>query len=161
MTITDPTDPYEATLESVGNLIMARTKDKYGNELGTFNADTRPTGDNVLEIIEQAADDVTTILDTDIPQGAYEYVRQAISLKAACIIERSYFPEQINNNRSPYPQLLEEYEWLVGTPENPGWIYKMIQRESEEETSGDLPLTNRPAYWFPPADVRLELGSKN
>jgi len=159
MTVTDPTDPYEPTLEDVANLIVARTKDKYGNELATFNADTRPTDTNVLEIIEQAADDVTTILDTDIPQGAYEYVRQAIALKSAAIIERSYFPEQINTNRSPYPELLEEYEWLMGTPDKPGWISKMLTRE--EEQTGDAALSGGPHYWFPPADSRIELGTRN
>jgi hypothetical protein len=155
--VPDVTAPYLPSVGEVANLIAARTKDQFGNELGTFGPNTRPTDNKVLEIIDQAADDVTTILDTDIPESMYEYAEQAIAVKAAAIIERAYYAEQINNNRSPYPQLLEEYEWLVGTPENPGWIIKSLQREEQETGTPELSLGGH--YWFPAADPRIELGS--
>jgi hypothetical protein len=154
----EETLPYQPTVEDVANLIIARTKDNLGSELGTFTVNTRPTFESVNNIIDQAADDVTTALDTDIPVEAYDYVKQAIALRAAMIIERSYFAEQINSNRSPYPQLKEDYEWLMGTNEKPGFIIKAVEREAEEEIMGEAALTNRPAYSFPDAELRYKLG---
>jgi hypothetical protein len=150
---------YMPTNEEVANLIISRTKDKFGNELGLFTDNTRVSDAKVAEIIVQAADDVTTILDTDFPASMNEFVRQAIALKSAAMVERSYYAEQINNNRSPYPQLIEEYEWLMGTPEKPGWLMYSLKREEEE--TGDPELSGGPHYSFPPADPRIELGSKN
>jgi hypothetical protein len=75
------------------------------------------------------------------------------------MVERAYYAEQINNNRSPYPQLIEEYEWLMGTPDKPGWLMNALRREEEE--TGDPALSAMAHYSFPPADPRIELGSKN
>lgn len=156
--VPDETFPYLPTVSEVGQLIMARTKDNLGAELGTFTGATRPTFNQVLEIVEDAADDVTSGIDTDIPEGAYRYVKRAIALRAAADVERSYFAEQINNNRSPYNVLNEEYDRLIGTPEEPGTLYKAIEREAQEEETGEAPLTNRPAYSFPDPDLRYRLG---
>lgn len=153
--VADITAPYLPLVSAVGGLIMSRTKDEYGNELGTFTGKTRPNYTQVKEIIDQAADDVTTYIDTDIPAGAYDYVQQAIALRAAMIIERGYFAEQINTNRSPYMFLRDDYDRLMGTPEHPGEITKMMERETGEDVYGEEPMINKPFYAFPAADMRL------
>jgi len=42
------------------------------------------------------------------PDACLEGYRYCVSLAAACIIEKSFFPEQIADNRSPYVQLNDE-----------------------------------------------------
>src|SRR5207244_4319034 len=49
---------WRPALDDVGALIRARTKDVNGNEVGTFNEDTRPTGALVEIIIDAAVADL-------------------------------------------------------------------------------------------------------
>lgn len=148
----DETFPYSPTVEEVAKLIMSRTKDRLGKELGTFTDQTRPKFDAVEDIIEEAASDVTTDLDTDIPEGAWSFVRQLIALRAAMMIERSYFAEQITSNRSPYPQLEKDFELLLAR------VTLAVKREDEEATTGEQGQAVRPSYSFPEADHRLDYG---
>jgi hypothetical protein len=92
-------------LTEVGALLRARTKDDVGNELGTFTEATRPTDENVLELIRQACDDVLGLFTVeDVPASSQVMCRRAAALRTALSIEISYFPEQGNDN-SPYLQL--------------------------------------------------------
>jgi len=153
--------PLEAVPSStdVANLIIARTKDRMGNEVGDWTADTRPTYVKVSEIIVQAAQDISMYIDTDIPAEAYGIVHEAIALRAAMIIERSYYPEQISNNRSPYQQLKEDFYLLVGKDGMGGALQKAIEREAEEEIYGEEPMIEGVASWaFPQGDPRIVPG---
>jgi hypothetical protein len=92
-------------LDEVGALLRARTKDDVGQELGTFTEATRPTDENVLELIRQACDDVLGLFTVeDVPASSQTMCRRAAALRTALSIEISYFPEQGNDN-SPYLQL--------------------------------------------------------
>jgi hypothetical protein len=150
--------PYTPTVEDVAHLIMSRTKDNLGNEVGTFNANTRPTFQQASEIIQQAVSDVTTIIDDDIPEASFDDAEQAIALRAAMLIERSYFAEQVNSNRSPYPLLRADYEVLMGNGETQGTLQRAVERESQELITGEVGGTNRPSYSFPDPDLRYGLG---
>jgi hypothetical protein len=152
-----PLPEFAPSVREVASLIMSRTKDTSGNELGTFTMDTRPTSSKVQEIIGQASSDVEMLIDDDIPPGAWGPVGQAIALRAAMIIERSYFSEQVNTNRSNYPQLERDYLGLMGKDGEAGVIARVVEREAQEAITGEAPLTNRPSYSFPdPGPVTMD-----
>lgn len=104
-----PADPLACTIDDVAARIRARTKDSNGNEVGTFNADTRPTDVQAQEAIDHQVvllhKRVGTIGDvcTSLAQGV-------VALGAAAEIELSYFPEQVRRDFSPYPFLITQYD---------------------------------------------------
>lgn len=107
--------PWETTVSQVGALLHARTKDKNGNEVGTFNADTRPTDDQVQDLIAQAADDVADAVGqqtgvTGMPQDLYQNAGSLTAIGAAMLVELSFFPEQVGTNTSPYDRLAAMYK---------------------------------------------------
>lgn len=100
---------WAPTVANVGALLRARTKDTNGNELGTFTADTRPTGTQVEDLINTAADDVASTLPDQLDPKYWERAAAVSTLGAALKVELSYFPEQVATGRSPYTQLKEMY----------------------------------------------------
>lgn len=145
--IPDEAEPYRPLVSDVAELLRARTKDKYGNEVGNFTADTRPNQEQVQELIDQATDDIVADLDTDIPASAYRYVKRLITIRAAMEVELSYWPEQTNTDRSAYRNLKELFdEQLIR-------VTNAVERETLEEEFGDMPAAsvsyvfNRPINW--------------
>lgn len=100
------------TIAEVAALLRARTKDTNGNEVGTFNGNTRPTNANVEVLIGFAVDkvqsDIGGALCADAEAaGLPDKVRNAGALYAAMLVELSYFPEQVAAGRSPYDKIKE------------------------------------------------------
>src|SRR5262245_21388574 len=125
--MTDPLPVWCATPEDVAALLRARTKDDTGRGLGVWTDATRPTLAEVEHLIELAAGQAT---DADGPADACMPIcRNVIALHAACLIELSYFPEQVRTQRSPYSELRELLEDAQtafdtcrksGSPDDPG-----------------------------------------
>lgn len=96
------------TVDDIGALLRSRTQDTNDQELGTFATNTRPTAAQVELLIAQAASvvfsstgdlsDLTCIM-ADQVRGSAKYL---ISLLTACLVELSYFPEQVRNDRSAF-----------------------------------------------------------
>jgi hypothetical protein len=108
---TPPVDPGRPTVEQVALLLRARTKDSQGNEVGTFDDDTRPTGDQVDEQIDAAMGLVGIrfpATDKMTPEQVVAF-QALVAYRAALRVEKSYFPEQVRSDRSAYAQLREEY----------------------------------------------------
>jgi hypothetical protein len=99
------------TVEQVALLLRARTKDSNGTEVGTFDDDTRPTGDQVEEQIDAAMALVGIRFAPvgDMPTEAQTAFATLVAYRAALRVEKSYFPEQVRSDRSAYAQLREEY----------------------------------------------------
>jgi len=93
----------------VGAVIRARTKTSVGDEPGTFNSNTRPTGDQCWDLIDTAMSDIAAEMG-DIPDLVQDNARRVAALGAACLVELSFYPEQINSGRSPYPQIKAWYD---------------------------------------------------
>lgn len=91
-------DSYRPTIAQVASIIRARTKDKYGSELGTFNADTRPTGDQVTDLIDLALGMASAAIGQSVPSILWEPVSGLVAVNAASLIQASYWPEQVQNN---------------------------------------------------------------
>lgn len=149
-----PTDPihnvpdlaegYLPLVSDIGALLRARTKDSMGQELGTFTSNTRPTYDEVQRLILQAAGDVTSLTDYDIPVEVYRQASGVIALRAAMLVELSYFPEQVATGRSAYNQYKEMYDDMLAR------LMIAVEREAAEEVTGELPAQgNVPVFGFP------------
>jgi hypothetical protein len=140
-------DSYLPMISDVGALLRARTKDTNGNEVGTFTPDTRPTDDEVLLLIDQAASDVTSLIDYDIPVETYTQAKDVITLGAAMRVELSYFPEAIGADKSAYIYYRDMYR------ESLERLLAAVERESMEDISGEGPMLGQvPAYGFPAAE---------
>jgi hypothetical protein len=82
------------TVDQVAALERTRTVDDAGNELSTFTADTRPTDVEAEALTLQAASEVLSQLPPCIPPAYYDGVRAVVALRAASLIELSYYREQ-------------------------------------------------------------------
>jgi hypothetical protein len=90
--------------EDVAAILRARTKDENGAELGEWTDATRPTYDEVETLIGVASEFVVASAGTPAERCAGS-AHNATRLHAACLVELSYFPEQIRSDRSPYAEL--------------------------------------------------------
>ena len=106
--------PGRPSVQDVALLIRARTKDSNGLEVGTFDGDTRPTADQVEQLIDKSVALVGMQLPvpagTDLPEQLDDAVAMVVALDAACRVEKSYWPEQVMTERSPYALLKVEYD---------------------------------------------------
>lgn len=135
---------YEPTIEEVGALLRARTNNGRNVELGTFTSATRPTGVEALKLIVKAAQHVAVSLGGDIPNVLIAEVKGLVTLRAAMMIELSYFPEQVSSNRSPYQQYKDLYDEMLPL------VRERVASEESLEIEDDTTLSsNAPAYSFP------------
>jgi hypothetical protein len=95
-------------LRDVGALLHARTNSG-GTELGTFDENTRPTGEQVIELIEMAVGDLEARVPVEIPAEYKDAARRLVALQAATLIEASYFPNELETDRSAYRQYQAMY----------------------------------------------------
>lgn len=130
-----PTSEYTPTVADIGNLLRARTVDASGNEVGTFNADTEPTGDNVTALIADAVGEAYPVFGSDIPDAAgsepdalRNAAKKAVAYRAAALTELTYFAEEVQRGTSPYEQYQSAWE------ENLNRVAKAI-----ESGGGDTP----------------------
>jgi hypothetical protein len=111
------------TFQAVSDLMRTRTTDERGEEVGLFTDDgrTRPTASQVTRLIEQANTMVLArtgsldpeVLECDTSESIISQANYVTALLAACLIELSYFPEQIGTDRSPYEGYKDLFESLI------------------------------------------------
>jgi hypothetical protein len=101
---------YLPALHEVGSMNRSRTRTPGGQELGTFTSATRPTSSDVRDLIRQAGNTVANSVGRDVPPRFQEAARALVTLRTNMLIELSYFPEQVQSNRSPYQQWKELYD---------------------------------------------------
>lgn len=101
--------------EAVAALLHARTMDRDGNELGVFGDNTRPTGAQAAALAAQAAGDVAARIGYGLLADPLSGLATNVAaIRAAMLIELSYFPEQSAGDQSPYEQLRALYEQQLG-----------------------------------------------
>lgn len=134
------------TLGEVGALLRIRTRDaRTGVELGTFTENTRPTDDQVRLLIVKADSKVAARFGNGLPETLREKTRTVTAIRAAMLVELSFFGDQIRAGRSPYTELkeLHDEEWKelvadwvnLGLDQTPG---------TSDDAGGGLPV-----FWFP------------
>lgn len=104
------TEAVTPSIDEVAILERSRTNREDGTEVGTFDSTTWPSDVDVQELIGRARSDVLTDLPDRIPARLYDRVKNAIALKAAILIETSFFRVQTNQGSSvpTYQQLLAD-----------------------------------------------------
>lgn len=137
-----PTSDWTPGVDNIGATLRARTKDSTGNEVGTFNAATRPTDAQVLDEIASGVSDVALVVGNDIPTSTWADAKMVATLATALRIELTYFPEQINTGRSPYPQLKQLFDDKIKQLQA-----AVTKAESGDDTDPGAPL--RPSFSFP------------
>ena len=118
MSTPDESAAYLPEPGEIAALLRARTKDSNGTELGAWTADTRPTLEQIEELITLASAEVVAALgphgfesDDDELEGAIALqARLAIALGTVCLVEKSYYPEQLASERSAYRFYRDEYD---------------------------------------------------
>lgn len=148
-----PVSDYTPNVEDVGQIDMSRTVNDVGSETGTFTdpdqdgrGGTRPTQQQVLQLIERACNDVAPFLGTDIPVDLQDDAKQLVALRAAMWLELTFFGTEVAQARSPYAQYKEMYDAQLIA------LKTAIQsQESGGDPANTLTGTNVPAYGFPPA----------
>lgn len=105
-------DPLSPTVAQVASLIRSRTKDSNGNEVGTFNDETRPTDVQAAEAIANQVALLHAKVGTVGPDCS-GLAQMVVAYGAAAEIEASYFAEQARRDMSPYPYLIARYEEYV------------------------------------------------
>lgn len=138
---------YTPTIAQVGALIRTRTKDDAGNELGTFTASTRPTSTQVDVLARRGASVLSYLVNSPIPENLLEEASDLAALRAAMLVELSYFPEQIASQRSPYNELKALWDAAIGTPDKPGPFIKAVDESLVEE--GEVVTPGEPDFAFP------------
>lgn len=133
---------YEPTVDQVARKILSRTRDKYGNLLGTFNNDTAPTDLQVQEIISDTVTEIADVIGDDIPDALIDDAQNVASLRAAMQIELDYYADQVNTDRSPYNQLKELYDEALEK------LAVAVTSAEDGEVVNSSPAT-RPSYSFP------------
>jgi hypothetical protein len=103
MSTPDETVVWLATPDDVAALLRARTKDANGVELGAWTDETRPTITEVQSLLDLAAGQISG--PTGPGDACAPLCRAAIAYQTACLVELSYFPEQVRSDRSPYSEL--------------------------------------------------------
>lgn len=135
--IPDSALPYIPTLDDVGALLRARTVNSVGVEVGTFTDTTRPTADQALAIVKQAARDLVLKVGPTIPEQYMEDAKQLVALRAAMLIELSYYPEQIRSRDSQYERYKELYD--QGLPSLLDIVAGAEGSETDTESTGGMP----------------------
>jgi hypothetical protein len=102
---------YAPTLDEVAALVPSRAKGQYGRAT-TFDETTQPTGDQVQTIIDRSASKVFSKVG-DPPDALLEDAKEIVALRAAMLVELTYFGDQIRADRSPYGELKALYEEAV------------------------------------------------
>jgi hypothetical protein len=106
-------EEYLPSLQEVGLINRGRTIDSNGNELGTFNSETRPDDEGVIGLIGQAGTDVRDKIGGVIPADLRLKAKRVIAVRTAMLIELSYYSSEVATDRSPYPMFKEMYEDLL------------------------------------------------
>lgn len=140
------TRAYRPLVGDVGELIRARTRNENGNLLGTFTATTTPTYEQVDRVIDTAMRKLEAKFGPDMAAELVGSASHVVALRAAMLVELSYFGDQIRTDRSPYAALEVLYKEALAD-----WQLerKQLGIDGIPDTADDTSAAGLPAYSFP------------
>ncbi len=141
------------TPSDVAAILRARAKDDFGNELGTFTDETRPTAGQVTDLTGLPASKIEGAIGA-VPEALQPLARHVAALAVACRVELTFFPEQINTGRSPYAQLKASYD------EEFKQLLQAVADIKDGGEVGDGDEVASPAYGFPDETWMVGLSSQ-
>lgn len=136
--------PWRPSLQDVGKIDMARTRNDVGVNIGTFNAKTQPTDDQVQPLIDKSVRDLIPVLGTDIPASLIQQAQDLAAIRTAMYIELSFFGTEIAQNRSPFQYFRDMYK-----EKRPEVISEVESVEAGGDETDALALGTTPAFGFP------------
>ena len=163
-------EPTHPNANEVARLLRARTKDLAGKEAADFTDDTRPTWSEVDDLIDTAEGDVLAQTGTLLSEIDTRAARALVTLRAAMLVELSYFPEQVRSDRSAYVEYKRLYDDGLqallasiaegggdGAKGGEGYTYHSLPIESATTatyyaTWQEVPTPEDPATWADPFD---------
>lgn len=109
---------WAPSIEQVAALVRARTRGvesrdaSVAGEQGTFTDTTRPTAEQVEELIDMACGELQALFAGRSPCSASlkQSAGVAASYRAAQLVEVSYFPEQTNADQTAFSSLQKMWE---------------------------------------------------
>ncbi len=102
--------------DDVAKVLRARLAGELGASVETFDESTRPTVDQVQDLIDTfAVPEVEGACGADIPEEHEALATRAATFYAASLVEASYFPEQANQEDSSYTALTNLFERSLET----------------------------------------------
>jgi hypothetical protein len=110
ISVADPATDEELTptIDDLAALEHARTLSG-GTEIGTFDATTNPTGDQVEALIASAVNDVKSRVGVTLTTAFAAEAKRLAALQAATLIEASFFPGELDSDRSAFRQYQAMY----------------------------------------------------
>jgi len=102
-------------VDDVAILEATRLVDISGAYQQTFNDSTWPTATQCDGLIDQAIELTLADIPDFLPPSAYPRIQQAVALKAACLVERSFYREQYDKGSAKGHQ--DDYDLLIGAIE--------------------------------------------
>jgi hypothetical protein len=113
-----PATNYRPTTAQVAGLIRQRTRDSDGKLRNDFiDGVTDPGSTQAEQAIDHAMRDAYPVFGDavpdskgDDPDALRKSAQATVASKAAALIERGYYAEQVATKRSIYPQLIEDWE---------------------------------------------------
>jgi hypothetical protein len=110
VTAGDPASDEELSpsIDDVAALEHARTLSG-GTEIGTFDDTTNPTGEQVDALIQLAVNDVKSRVGVTLAAGFADEARRLAALQAATLVEASFFPGELDSDRSAFRQYQAMY----------------------------------------------------
>jgi hypothetical protein len=138
-----PASSWRPTVDDVAELLRARTKGGAAGvtEIGTFtdptssDEGTRPTASQVEGLIDNAVADVQSRVATNMPEEFAPQANHVACLRAANLVELSYFPEQTDDGRSVYQAYRLTYEEAVKDLARQGNWWALANPPDDDETS--------------------------
>jgi hypothetical protein len=109
------TSDFTPTTAEVAVHMRARLLNEHGAVFPDFTADTAPPKAQIEALIPQGVGRLVTAIGATICPGDHQealYVsaKALAALYVATLAERTYFPEQVGSQRSPYSVMYEEFK---------------------------------------------------
>lgn len=138
---------YRPLVSDVAAWLRTRTVDSSGREVGTFTADTRPTYEEADRVIDLAVDKLEAKFGPNVAAELVGSAKNVVALRAAMLIELSFFADQIRADRSPYNELKALYEEALTD-----WLAERLQLGADQtpDTADDTSASGLPVSFFPP-----------
>lgn len=151
---------WRPLVSDVGQLLSARTVDSNGTRQGTFTADTSPTYQQAMAVVDKAVSKLEAKFGPVMLPELVGSAQNVVALRAAMLVELSYFGDQINAGRSPYAQLEELYKEAIAD-----WFLERRSLggddlpDTGDDTSGNaMPRSTFPAPSNFPSDATTGRG---
>jgi hypothetical protein len=103
---------WTPAVQDVANYLIARTRMANGELAGTFNSLTFPTDVQVLGIIQQQVSLYAPRMG-DVSDNLADSATALLALRAAIVVEESYFVEQIATDLSAHKEMVDEFKFAM------------------------------------------------